>query len=467
MTIVEGTAVRGYQGIRNRIWAPLERRPVACLTFLYLLCVLAFLASTQLHHVDGHLTGSDGAYYYSYLPSLILDHDLDFTNQYAELVSGRETSRLRAIEGRPPNKYTIGSAVLWTPFFLIGHLLVLAVRAAGFPIPPDGIGYLYQIPTMLGSITYGFAGVLLLYWSCRRFFSRRVSAFSSILIWLATNLIYYMIAEPSMSHACSFFATALFLTLWLSFRPDPTLSQWLLLGLSGGLITLVRPPDATWLVLPAIDLALSAGRGWKGRLLRSTRGLVVLGMVAGIVFLPQFLLWQALDATPTIDGHASFTQYPVHFHWFSPHILSLLFSLHHGLFSWHPVLLFGAAGLFLLYRKNRALTLSLSIGFALQACVIGAWYGWPGGHAFGSRMLISSLPALAFGLAALTEWAAERRASAPILAAFAFIVWNALFFIQYRFGYIPKLSPITFHQMTVGKFEMLRDLPSRLQSMLQ
>jgi len=30
-------------------------------------------------------------YYYSYLPSLILDHDLDFTNQYAELVSGRET----------------------------------------------------------------------------------------------------------------------------------------------------------------------------------------------------------------------------------------------------------------------------------------------------------------------------------------------------------------------------------------
>ena len=469
MKIMEGTtAVSGSQQNRNRIWSALEQHPVRFLTFLYLLCILAFLASTRLHHVDGHLTGSDGTYYYSYLPSLILDHDLDFRNQYEVLISGREDAKLHASEGRPPNKYTIGAAVLWTPFFLIGHLLALALRAAGFPIPLDGMGFTYQIPTMLGSITYGFAGVLLLHRSCCRFFSRRASAFSSVLIWLATNLIYYMIAEPSMSHACSFFAASLFLNLWLSYRPDPTLYQWLLLGLSGGLIALVRPPDATWLALPAIDLVLTAGTGWKGRLLRSIRGLIVFGIAAAIFFLPQFLIWQGLDATPTMHGRSSAARYNVHLHWFSPDVLPLLFSLSHGLFSWHPVLLFAAAGLFLLYRKNRSLAVSLTLVFASQVYMISSWYGWPGGHSFGSRMLISSLPALAFGLAALLEWTAGRRASAAIfLPAVAFVVWNALFFVQYRFGYIPKLRAITFHEMTVGKFTMLKDLPSRLQSMLR
>jgi hypothetical protein len=103
----------------------------------------------------------------------------------------------------------------------------------------------------------------------------------------------------------------------------------------------------------------------------------------------------------------------------------------------------------------------------LQVYVIGSWGGWMGGDSFGSRMLISSLPALALGLAALIEWTAARGARTTIgVLGSALIAWNALFFIQYRLGYIPRFKPITFEELTLGKLSMLQDLAHRIRLIL-
>ena len=48
-----------------------------------LACLLAFLLTIPLPRADGQLVGSDGVYYYVYLPSLLLDGDLDFSDEYA------------------------------------------------------------------------------------------------------------------------------------------------------------------------------------------------------------------------------------------------------------------------------------------------------------------------------------------------------------------------------------------------
>jgi hypothetical protein len=456
----------GLPNCTNPLWRRLDQHPIAILTVLYVLCVLAFIASIKLPRVDGQLTGSDGAFYYSYLPTLLVDHDLDFANQYAVLVPANIVAKLpRSPSGRLHNKYAVGAAVLWAPFFLAGHCLALALNAAGHPVRLDGVGYIYQIATLLGTISYGFAGILILYRSCRRFFTRPGSVLAVISIWLATNVIYYMIAEPSMSHACSFFATALFLELWLSFRPVPTLVQWMILGLSGGLIALVRQPDVTWLALPALDILLSYKAAGRRNFRHDTAGLLIFGISAILVFLPQFAIWRVLNGTATQTGYAYSGE---HFRWSPTHMLELLFSLRHGLYLWHPVLLLATFGLVLFLFKDRSLGIALGLIFISQIGLLGSWRGWYGGNSFGSRMLISSLPILALGLAALIEWMAERRAfSAVFLLAAGFILWNALFFAQYRFGYISKTEPITFRELTVGKFAMLKDLPSRLYGMLR
>jgi hypothetical protein len=443
----------------------LERHPVAVLTGLYLFCVATFLVTIPLPRIDHQLVGSDGTYYYSYLPTLLFDRDLDFSNQYAKLLpENLGVPPQLSQTGRLQNKWAVGSAILWIPFFLIGHLLALLLKAAGYPIALDGIGYIYQAPTLLGSITYGFAGVLLVYSSCRRFYSKPASACAAILIWLATNIIYYMIAEPSMSHACSFFAVALFLELWLRFRPTPAFHQWIFLGMSGGLIASVRFQDSTWLALPFLEALLSMRTHGRSGLRRQLKGFFAFGATAFVVFIPQMAVWTSLNGSPVRISYPHSSRY---FHWLAPESLAVLFSLRHGLYTWHPVLFLATIGLALLYRKDRRLAGLLAIMFATQLYIVGAWIGWAGGHSFGSRMLISSFPALAIGLAAVTDWAAEHKAFESFaVVSIGLIAWNALFFAQYRLGYISKMHAITFQQLTLGKLLMLRDMIGHIRALL-
>jgi hypothetical protein len=455
-----------HVGFGKSVWLQLERHPVAILCALFALCVAIFLAAVRLPRVDGQLIGSDGAFYYSYLPSLLLDRDLDFANQYAVFLPPRVAARQPLTpDAKPHNSCAIGPAILWAPFFLAGHLLAIGLRAAGYSIQLDGMGYVYQIPVLLGSMAYSFAGMLLLNQTCRRFFNAASSAFAVILTWFTTNLIYYMIAEPSMSHACSFFAAALFLSLWLSYRPDPTMRQWFLLGISGGIIALVRQPDAVWLALPAIDCMIAARTDWRVRLPRYAKGIAVFGITAAIAFVPQLIIWRELNGTAVQSGYSYAGNT---FHWLSPRILPLLFSLNHGLFSWHPALLLAAIGLAILYRREKAIMFSLFLVAAIHILVVSSWYGWSGGDSFGSRMLISMLPILTLGFAALIDWTAARRAFVVMsLLAGSFLLWNGLFFLQYRFGYISKIRTITFYQLTVGKLEVLKDFPSLFWSLIR
>jgi hypothetical protein len=77
-------------------------------------------------------------------------------------------------------------------------------------------------------------------------------------------------------------------------------------------------------------------------------------------------------------------------------------------------------------------------------------------------MLVSSLPILALGLAALIDRAFKHKAWSIIgLLSCVLIVWNALLFAQYRFGYISRMDRITFKQMTLGKAIMAKDLMER------
>lgn len=463
-TLGMANTVTHRRGFWNRIQRRLEEHPIAYLTGFFACCVAVYLVTIPMPRVDGQLLGSDGIYYYSYLPTLLIDHDLQFANQYASLRGiKRDADGQSARPVRNSNKFAIGSAILWMPFFLIGHLLAILFNAAGYSIALDGTGYIYQAPTMIGSILYGFAGVLLVYRSCSRFFSKSSSVSAAILIWLATNIIYYMIAEPSMSHACSFFAAALFLELWLRYRPLPSLRQWIFMGMAGGLVALVRLADITWLALPFLNALWAMRKDITNRLGHQLAGFLAFGAAALIIFTPQLLLWYLLSGTGT-----NYPNSGGYFHWLSPKIFNVLFSFRHGLYLWHPVLLLATSGWVLLYRRDRSLPVLLALMFAAQLYLISSWYGWFGGHSFGSRMLISSLPALALGLAAVIDWASRRNALplAGILAC-SLIVWNALFFAQYRLGYISRHSAITLNQLILGKFVMLWDMANRIADMLR
>src|SRR5262245_20972147 len=74
---------------------------------LFVFSLLFYLALIPVPRVDGQLLGSDGVGYYVYARSLAIDHDLDFTNEYAYYRRAFNDPGRTSI-GRPANKYAVG-----------------------------------------------------------------------------------------------------------------------------------------------------------------------------------------------------------------------------------------------------------------------------------------------------------------------------------------------------------------------
>src|SRR5207253_1683295 len=75
---------------------------------------------------------SDGFYYYAYLRSLAFDHDVDFTNDYRMLGLGDKSYLFHPTPtGHAQSAWTIGPAIVWSPFFAAGHLVVWRLHARG------------------------------------------------------------------------------------------------------------------------------------------------------------------------------------------------------------------------------------------------------------------------------------------------------------------------------------------------
>jgi hypothetical protein len=275
---------------------------------------------------------------------------------------------------------------------------------------------------------------------------------------VATNVCYYLLIEPSMSHMCSFFAAALFVFSWIRARPLARLQDWFVVGLAGGLVGIVRQPDATIVVLPLLDGLLFSRRGLAAWL----EGAAVLTAGFFAVFGLQMITWEILNGSPFRSGYLAADE--VAFDWLHPQLFGVLFSPDRGAFFWHPLLLVAMAGFLPLLRRERSLTILLLFGFASQAYLVGAWSkSGPFSHAFGARMLISSLPLLSFGLSAALDWAVRhglRRAC--WIGGVSLTSWNALFVLQYRLGYISMRELHTVSELTGGKLTMIVDLGRRI-----
>ena len=444
----------------------LERPALAILT-LTVACLFAFAVTLPLPRVDDQLVGSDGIRYYVYLPSLWIDGDLDFTDEYLHLYRSQPRTAAYLIADRTPtqlpaNRFGIGPAILWSPFFLAAHLLALLARAAGVGLVADGYGAFYQAPVLAGSILYGGLGAWLCFRAASRVASSRAALAATLLVVLAGNAIYYLTVEPSMSHPLSMFASATFFYVWLSSRDCPRARRAIALGGLAGLMALIRPQDGLFLVLPIAGAALSAvaGQGswrqWRGSSLR---------MIAAalLVFLPQLAVWHLLNGGLLRSGYGE--EFGTLFHWPWPNMLAVLFSAQRGLFTWHPVFLLAVAGSWLLARhgardraasrRRRAIAVLGLAGIAIQWLVISSWRQWTQGDAFGGRMFIVCTPIFVIGLAYLLDLAARRWPWTRIVAGGGLLVaLNLLLLVHYRVELIFLARPITFMDLAFGRFAL-------------
>lgn len=440
---------RGWKHVvaKMRSGGPVFERASFWLVAAYAGLFLFSVAAGFFRHnarVGAHVAGIDSVHYYAYLRSAIMDGDLDLRNEMARFYGGQFP--FKGKDGSPGNIFPVGPAILWSPFFLAGHVFTLVSRAFGGGLPADGYSFWYQASVYVGNSLYGLAGLLLTARVLMRFFGPGIAAGAGAVLMLATPLTYYLFPIEVIAHCVSFFCVAAFLALYVKGdRPY-------LLAAVGGLMFLCRWQDALFLLLPAWDAfrelagrkQAPVSRGWWRR--RAVQ--------AGVFFLcatPQLAAWKAIYGrwllVPQGEGFLSLQ---------NTHLWDVLFSMRHGLFSWHPVLLLGLAGLFVGAAPTAGIRRRFLACFIAQWLVNASVLDWWAGWSFGNRRFINLLPVFGLGLACLLQRAVQKRgraaAGAAAVLAVALSCWNLAFVAQYQHGTIPRGEAVTWKEFSIDKF---------------
>jgi hypothetical protein len=401
--------------------------------------VALFLLTLPL--VTPRIRGADEIEGFAYLRSAVFDRDLDFEDEYRwfhardpeGLGAFKETflDRREPATGRPINFAPLGSALLWSPFYLLAHAGVTAARGLGSSAAADGFSLPYAAAACYASALYGFLGLLLVHDGLVRFggFGAAAATLAVGTLWLGTPVLYYMTLAPGFSHAASLFSVALVLWLWLRARSRPAAAawEWAAVGAAGGVAGLVREQDLLFLAVPAADLAWQALRG-SARATALIR-LVLLGAAAALAFAPQLFAYRAVNGS---FGPSHLVARKMGY--LSPHFFQVLLDPGHGLFAWTPVLVVAAAGLLLAAtrRGGGGVIALLAGGLLLQMWINGAVESWTQAGAFGSRRFVSSTPVFAWGLAAVLEAALPRLGRTAVACGLALAVWwNVSLMVQF------------------------------------
>ena len=402
-----------------------------------LVLAVALLLSVAL--VKPRIAESDAIEYFSYLHSILFDGDLDFANEYTyfylEDPEGRQGFKktfldLETETGLKLNFGPIGSALLWSPFYIAAHAGVLLAQALGADVTADGLSLPYRWAVAVGSMLWGAVGLLLSYRFARRYASEFACFVAIVGLWWATPVAYYMYVAPGMSHAPSLFAVALFFVLW-RWAAHGSIGRWAIWGASAGLMALVREQDGLFAAVALIAaISPKLETDWGGRIKR----LVVFGVTAALVFLPQLLVYMTLYGRPAPSHYVQQKMY-----WYSPHFFEVMFSPEHGLFFWSPILLVFFVGGWLLFRRDREAALILAAGFLSQVFISGAVDSWTQAGAFGSRRFVATTVIFAVWGGLLVYLLAQRIGRMGVVLLTGFLVlWNLSLMIQFGLGLMDR-----------------------------
>ena len=400
---------------------------------------LVALFLLTLPAVTARLYASDEIEYFAYLRSLWFDRDVSFDNEYrhfydigvARTDGFRDTFLVPVTPtGKRENFATLGCALLWAPFYAVADVTARLAGSGSRRLAADGYSSIYIAAVAYGSAFYGFLALILSIRAATRLTGDGVLA--GVAVWFGTPLLFYMYAAPGFSHACSAFAVAVFVTVWLQVRERWTPRGLAALGAAAALMAMVREQDVFYAAGPALDFVWSR---WRNRPVdvRASAAAAAAG-IAGfvLVYSPQLLAYLSLNGRP---GPSTLVARKMT--WTSPHAVDVLASPRHGLLIWTPLVLLALAGLLWLWRAAAAAdraagtrhrqpaAICVLLMLLLQIYVTGSVESWTVAGAFGQRRFVGATILLVIGLAAL--WQSLPR-GVPRLAAgvaiAAAVWWN-------------------------------------------
>jgi hypothetical protein len=342
----------------------------------------------------------DPSFYYAQLRSPVIDRDFNYRDETIPANgAGEYTSR-----GLQPSLWPVGPSLLWGPFFLAAHGVMLWLR----PAFANGSSSLYVGLVSAGSALLGLIGLWVNYLLCRRFSQPGLALIATALALFATPLFYYIFRQPLMAHSTSFLFVALVILASVLLDQGEIPLRWsgLILGAFTGVYGILRWTGLLIAVIPLGIYGYKIWKAWKARdfpvLRKIFLQLVFFASVALLCITPQLITWYQLHGQWLINPQPGFFSPPLQW----TRLANVFISTNRGLLFWSPYILIGIVGLVVLpYKRIRNLLLLYILLYLLP---LGFRQDWFGGGGYGPRFFLEILPAASLGFVALFRNAFER-----------------------------------------------------------
>lgn len=352
---------------------------------------------------------SDEGGHYVYMPSLWFDGDLDFSNNWKMNVQAFTCTET----GVARNYWTIGAALLWFPFFLLGRVVSSFYAASGLPMDPDGYGFPELALTGLGTVVYGFLGVLCLVQVLRRVTTERAALWIALAAYFSSLVPFYAFVQTRMAHGLETALNAfLLLAAFRAHEAPEARNRWLALGVASGFAAIVRlnGPMTLVYVAPLFWRRLfpeGFARAWPET--AAWRRLARAAAPWALAFVPIYATqalasWTFFGRPFGPSGDAAYSTDNV----LSAEGLGRLTDLgaflevaagpRFGVVWMMPLVVPAVWGLCALARRKSSLAAAGLTHLSLLVLMIAMFGHW--GSGYGYRYLAAAVPALAVGLAA-------------------------------------------------------------------
>lgn len=294
------------------------------------------------------------------------------------------------------NKRTLGMAVLYSPAFVTGHLLA---KHNGEDL--TGYSPSYQWTLRWGSIIYSLLGLWLCRKNLRRFFSEWVTFVSLICIWFGTNLFYYTYSWGEMPHSYLFFLYSFFIWATLKFITDKKSTGLVWMGITGGMIVLIRPTGAIVCLFPLLYGINSVHQLKERLILFISKPLYLFAafLLFLIPILSQMIFWKIYKGAFT-----PYTYGEERFFFNDPQIINFIFSYRKGWLVYTPIMIFSLFGMFTTFKNLKSFSIFLPVHFILNVYILSSWWAWSFDGSFGCRVLVESYAFLIFSFASFIAW---------------------------------------------------------------
>ena len=326
----------------------------------------------------------DGRGYYDYLPALLINKTVDFKQVFEYEKASRPLEYLghnfHEIHGVYINKFTVGTALMILPFYLVAQVVSPLVG-----LPADGYSILFHYAVALAALWWLWVGIFFLRKLLKSYkISESIIVATVLGLLLATNLFHYAFVDVAFSHVYSFAVITSFLyfarlTLLFPDRKYALLSAFIL-----GCVVLIRPVNG--LVILAVPVLADNPEDLKKSVVRlfgslKTGLLVVLMFLSGI--LPQLLINYLQTGNPIVYGYKG-----EGFNFLHPHPAAFLFGFKKGWFVYTPAMLLLIPAMVALWKKSKHLFWSFLIFLTILVYVFSSWWNWYYGDGFGMRPMV-------------------------------------------------------------------------------